>query len=87
MDQLICASLSRTHYWYEVGMLKVPAVHITYKKSTVQQSIFDISFEFEIRAGTLPGGHTMDTSYSSMLPNSCATHSSLQNKVPIIITP
>ena len=26
MDQLICASLSHTHYLYEVGMLKVPAV-------------------------------------------------------------
>ena len=25
MDQLICASLSHTHYWYEVGMFKVPA--------------------------------------------------------------
>ena len=25
MDQLICASLSHTHYWYENGMLKVPA--------------------------------------------------------------
>ena len=25
MDQLTCASLSHTHYWYEVGMLKVPA--------------------------------------------------------------
>ena len=25
MDQLICASLSHAHYWYEVGMLKVPA--------------------------------------------------------------
>ena len=25
MDQLICASLSRIHSWYEVGMLKVPA--------------------------------------------------------------
>ena len=25
MDQLILASLSHTHYWYEVGMLKVPA--------------------------------------------------------------
>ena len=24
MDQLICASLSHTHYWYEVGILKVP---------------------------------------------------------------
>ena len=27
MDQSIFASLSHTHYWYEVGMLKVPAVH------------------------------------------------------------
>ena len=25
MDQLIFTSLSHTHYWYEVGMLKVPA--------------------------------------------------------------
>ena len=25
MDRLICASLSHTHYWYEVGMLKVQA--------------------------------------------------------------
>ena len=25
MDQFICVSLSHTHYWYEVGMLKVPA--------------------------------------------------------------
>ena len=24
MDQLICASLPHTHYWYEVGMLNVP---------------------------------------------------------------
>ena len=28
MDQLIFASLSRTYYWYEVGMLKVSAVNI-----------------------------------------------------------
>ena len=26
MDQLIFASLSHTHYWYEVGMFKVSAV-------------------------------------------------------------
>ena len=25
MDQLRCASLSRTNHWYEVGMLKAPA--------------------------------------------------------------
>ena len=28
MDQLIFASLSHTHYWYEVGMLKVLAVQV-----------------------------------------------------------
>ena len=28
MDQLIFASLSHTHYWYEVGMLKVPALYV-----------------------------------------------------------
>ena len=27
MDQLIFASLSHTHYWYEVGMLKVPIIY------------------------------------------------------------
>ena len=27
MDHLIFASLSHIHYWYEVGMLKVPAVY------------------------------------------------------------
>ena len=25
MDQFICASLSHTHFWYEVGILNVPA--------------------------------------------------------------
>ena len=25
MDQLICASISHTHIWFEVGMFKVPA--------------------------------------------------------------
>ena len=31
MDQLIFASLSHTHFWYEVGMLKVPAVYYSMK--------------------------------------------------------
>ena len=36
MDQLIFASLSHTHYWYEVGMLKVqvPEVHPQTVRST-----------------------------------------------------
>ena len=33
MDQLIFASLSHTHYWYEVGMLKVPAVDVSVRTS------------------------------------------------------
>ena len=32
MDQLIFASLSHTHYWYEMGMLKVPAVSSSGKR-------------------------------------------------------
>ena len=27
MDQLICASLSHTHFWCEEGILRVPAVY------------------------------------------------------------
>ena len=33
MDQLIFASLSHTHYWYEVGMLKVPHARHKYQTS------------------------------------------------------
>ena len=32
MDQLIYASLSHTHYWYEVGILKVPAIYSKVKR-------------------------------------------------------
>ena len=34
MDQLIFASLSHTHYWYEVGMLKVPAYQCEWHRMT-----------------------------------------------------
>ena len=33
MDQLIFASLSHIHYWYEVGILKVPACSSTYQNA------------------------------------------------------
>ena len=36
MDQLICASLSHTHQWYEVGMLKVPALGYIMKGAAIQ---------------------------------------------------
>ena len=28
MDQLLCAFLSHTHYWYDVGMLKIPGTKL-----------------------------------------------------------
>ena len=39
-DQLICAPLSHTHCWYEVGMLRVPAVTIKHHSTngTIQNS-------------------------------------------------
>ena len=50
MDQLIYASLSHTHYWYEESMLKVPA--IIYRNYTAGKTIslaFDLSAEGSIR--------------------------------------
>ena len=42
MDHLICASLSHTHYWYEVGMLKVPAI------SEVRFGLCSLSFHLNV---------------------------------------
>ena len=39
MDQLIFASLSRTHYWYEVGMLKVLTVNMIVIKVFIHHSL------------------------------------------------
>ena len=41
MDQLIFASLSHTHYWYEVGMLKVP--YISCRESIKVIMSFDLT--------------------------------------------
>ena len=35
-DQLIFTSLSHTHYWHEVGMLKVPAVVVVFIRQPSQ---------------------------------------------------
>ena len=60
MDQLIFASLSHTHYWYEVGMLKVPAV-------------LEISI-FEVRRSSLVPPCTLEILSKSMsLRNRCLT--------------
>ena len=39
MDQLICASISHIHYWYEVGMLKVPATISDRPCNTASRSV------------------------------------------------
>ena len=46
MDQLMYASLSHTHYyWYEVGMLKVPASQQQYSGNNVlKHSMFYIMY-------------------------------------------
>ena len=43
MDQELCASLSHTHYWYEVGMLKVPAYADTRLSSSLRFHAMDQS--------------------------------------------
>ena len=56
MDQLIFASLSHTHNWYEVGMLKVPACIITSLKSTTasHRDTFDTPHSEGLRLRTGP---------------------------------
>ena len=46
MGQLILASLSHTQYWYEVGMLKVPAVQCRYKSNLANVFISD-TYEYD----------------------------------------
>ena len=62
MDQLIFASLSHTHYWYEVGMLKVPAVTVTHSITapyrtvsyrTVEYSLFCTGKDYLICVGSM----------------------------------
>ena len=47
MDQLICASLSHTHCWYEVGMLKVWGVDMCdmcETESIVSGAVYSIQY-------------------------------------------
>ena len=55
MDQLISASLSHTHYWYEVGMLKVPVSNQPRRKLIVrgQDDVFGYVLQF-LLSGVLP---------------------------------
>ena len=60
MDQLIFASLSHTHYWYEVGMLKVPAV----KEDHHQRTVTGNNDEMATTGGSIAAG---DSSASKMI--------------------
>ena len=51
MDQLIFASLSHTHYQYEVGMLKVPAYYIII---TVTYDLFSLESISSLIAARVP---------------------------------
>ena len=57
MDQLIFASLSHTHYWYEVGMLKVPAVSTRFSLSVENEEgrTRPARPDYQARTGTLQG--------------------------------
>ena len=48
MDQLICASLSHTHYWYEVGMLKVLANTFISVEGSRHYLLMHVAFFFTI---------------------------------------
>ena len=53
MDQLICVSLSHTHYWYEVDMWKVPSN----KPKHFQDNIvckYSVAITYIFRHGLLP---------------------------------
>ena len=48
VDQLIFASLSHTDYWYEVGMLKVPADEVFDKYTTNTHTVFSLLYAVHI---------------------------------------
>ena len=49
MDQLIFASLSHIHYWYEVGMLKVPAKVQLFKPDSSENVLDSIEVQSTIQ--------------------------------------
>ena len=51
MDQLIYASLSHTRYWYEVGMLKVPAMCVCVCVCVLSSHSFWTSSSLDVPAG------------------------------------
>ena len=62
MDPLIYASLSHTHYWYEVGMLKIPAI-MTYDHVPGAKANY-----FRIAAAVSYPCYMCDHTYNMILP-------------------
>ena len=42
MNQLIYASLSHTYFWYEVGMLKVPATYVQFQQVLLSRTANEV---------------------------------------------
>ena len=60
MDQFIFASLSHAHYWYEVGMLKVPAMIVcmyVFIKLHITAQSGPVIYSFYATACNPPGGY------------------------------
>ena len=55
MDQLIFAFLSHTHYWDEVGMLKVPAVGVVWCKMVLSCHLDNIMLDGVLYAADYRG--------------------------------
>ena len=63
MDQLICASLSHTHYWYEVCMLKVPADVGTPNKTRTKDTMSSLDYSSVCNTGSTIGWVLMEEIY------------------------
>ena len=58
MDQLICASLSHSHYWYDVGVLKVPAIILS--EVTSRDEFFQLAARLFFFFFPCPADHERD---------------------------
>ena len=64
MDQLIYASISHTHYWFEVGMLKVPANRDMIPAELALALFYSYRKQNEIRPVEIPA----PALYSTLVP-------------------
>ena len=64
-DQLIYASLSHTHYWYEVGMLKVSVCIVLYQP---KEPFARVHTETDLNTAVSLGVHSLDVSTPTLTP-------------------